>query len=46
MCIRDSEIPTELGKLLTGQDYGGSAKKCMDQVAKLVDAVVDEADLG
>ena len=44
--VANNEIPTELGKLLTGQDYGGDAKKCMDQVAKLVDAVVDEAELG
>ena len=44
--VANNEIPTELGKLLTGQDYDGSAKKCMDQIAKLVDAVVDEADLG
>ncbi len=29
----NNEIPTELGKLLTGQDYGGDAKKCMDAVA-------------
>ena len=27
-------MPTELGKLVTGQDYGGDAKKCMDAVAK------------
>ena len=44
--VANNEIPTELGKLLTGQDYDGDAKKCMDQVAKLVDAVVDEAELG
>ena len=39
------EIPTELGKLLTGQDYGGDAKKCMDKVAELVDAKVKDAGL-
>ena len=33
-----NELPTELGKLLTGQDYGGDARKCMDAVAKLIDA--------
>ena len=33
----NNEIPVELGKLLTGQDYGGDAKKCMDNVAKLID---------
>ena len=33
----NNEIPTELGKLLTGQDYGGDAKKCMDNVASLID---------
>ena len=32
--LSTNEIPTELGKLLTGQDYGGDAKKCMDAVAK------------
>jgi multiple sugar transport system substrate-binding protein len=40
-----NEIPTELGKLLTGQDYGGSAKKCMDVVAKMVDDKVKDAGL-
>ena len=29
----NNEIPVELGKLLTGQDYGGDAKECMDAVA-------------
>ena len=33
----NNEIPTELGKLLTGQDYGGDAKKCMDNVAAMID---------
>ncbi len=32
--LSTNEIPTELGKLLTGQDYGGDAKKCMDAVAE------------
>jgi multiple sugar transport system substrate-binding protein len=43
--LSTNEIPTELGKLLTGQDYGGSAKACMDAVAKMVDAKVKEAEL-
>ncbi len=33
-----NELPTELGKLVTGQDYGGDAKKCMDAVAAMIDA--------
>jgi multiple sugar transport system substrate-binding protein len=33
-----NELPTELGKLVTGQDYAGDAKKCMDSVAKIIDA--------
>jgi len=43
--LSTNEIPTELGKLLTGQDYGGDAKKCMDKVAELVDAKVKDAGL-
>ena len=35
----------QLGKLLTGQDYGGDAKKCMDNVASLIDKAVAEAGL-
>ena len=27
-----------MGKLLTGQDYGGDAKKWMDAVAMMIDA--------
>jgi len=41
----DNEIPVNLGKLLTGQDYRGSAKKCMDAVAKMIDTKVKEAGL-
>lgn len=41
----NNEIPVELGKLLTGQDYGGDAKKCMDNVAALIDKAVADAGL-
>ncbi|MBC8036394.1 MAG: extracellular solute-binding protein [Rhizobiales bacterium] len=41
----NNEIPVELGKLLTGQDYGGDAKKCMDTVASLIDKAVADAGL-
>jgi multiple sugar transport system substrate-binding protein len=34
-----------LGKLLTGQDFGGDAKACMDTIAKAIDAQVAEAGL-
>jgi multiple sugar transport system substrate-binding protein len=40
-----NELPTELGKLLTGQDYGGDAKKCMDAVAAMIDAKTKDAGL-
>jgi multiple sugar transport system substrate-binding protein len=43
--ISNNEIPVELGKLLTGQSYGGSAKACMDAVAQMVDAKVKDAGL-
>lgn len=43
--LANNEIPTELGRLLTGQAYDGDAKACMDQVAKLVNARVEEAEL-
>ena len=43
--LANNEIPTELGRLLTGQAYGGDAKACMDEVAKLVDTRVKEAGL-
>lgn len=43
--LANNDIPVELGKLLTGQAYGGSAKACMDNVAKLVDAKVKAAGL-
>jgi multiple sugar transport system substrate-binding protein len=41
----NNEIPVELGKLLTNQDYGGDAKKCMDNVASLIDKAVEDAGL-
>ena len=43
--LSTNEIPTELGKLLTGQAYGGDAKKCMDALAKQIDAKVKDAGL-
>ncbi|MFO1057487.1 MAG: extracellular solute-binding protein [Dongiaceae bacterium] len=43
--LSTNEIPTELGKLLTGQAYDGDAKACMDAVAKIVDAQVKDAGL-
>ena len=39
------EIPTELGKLLTHQAYGGDAKKCTDALASIVDARIEAAGL-
>lgn len=41
----NNEIPVELGKLLTNQDYGGDAKKCMDNVASLINKAVEDAGL-
>jgi multiple sugar transport system substrate-binding protein len=38
-------LPTEIGKLLTEQAYGGDAKKCMDEVAKIIDAKTKDAGL-
>jgi multiple sugar transport system substrate-binding protein len=43
--LSTNEIPTELGKLLTGQDYGKDPKRCMDALAKMVDSRVKEAGL-
>ena len=43
--LSSHEIPTELGKLLTGQDYGGDAQKCMDAIASIVDTRVEAAGL-
>ena len=42
---RSAAYFTELGKLLTGQDYGGDAKKCMDAVAAMIDAKTKDAGL-
>jgi multiple sugar transport system substrate-binding protein len=41
----NNEIPVSLGKLLTGQDYGGDAKKCMDDVASQINKAVADAGL-
>ncbi|MBF3038701.1 ABC transporter substrate-binding protein, partial [Pseudomonas aeruginosa] len=40
--LSTNEIPTELGKLLTGQAYGGDPQKCMDALAKDIDAKVKD----
>jgi multiple sugar transport system substrate-binding protein len=41
----NNEIPVGLGKLLTGQDYGGDAKKCMDDIASQINKAVADAGL-
>ena len=41
----NNEIPVNLGKLLTGQDFGGDAKKCMDTIAMQIDKAVADAAL-
>ena len=38
-------ISYALGKLLTGQAYGGDPQKCMDALAKDIDAKVKDAGL-
>jgi multiple sugar transport system substrate-binding protein len=43
--LSNNDIPVEIGKLLTGQAYGGSAKACMDALAKMVDDKVKAAGL-
>ena len=41
----NNEIPVNLGKLLTGQDFGGDAKKCMDAIAGQINKAVADAGL-
>ena len=41
----NNEIPVNIGKLLTGQDFNGDPKACMDAVAAAIDAAVAEAGL-
>jgi multiple sugar transport system substrate-binding protein len=41
----NGELPTEIGKLLSGQAYGGDTKACLDAVAKAIDAKNREAGL-
>jgi multiple sugar transport system substrate-binding protein len=41
----NNEIPINIGKLLTGQDFNGDPKACMDAVAAAIDAAVTEAGL-
>ena len=41
----NNEIPVNLGKLLTGQDFGGDAKKCMDTIADSINKGVADAGL-
>jgi multiple sugar transport system substrate-binding protein len=43
--LANNDIPVTLGKLLTGQEYGGSAKKAMDELAMVVDKKVADAGL-
>jgi multiple sugar transport system substrate-binding protein len=41
----NNEIPVNLGKLLTGQEFGGDAKKCMDTIATAINKAVKDAGL-
>lgn len=43
--LANNQIPVELGKLLTGQAYNGSAKECMAALSTIVDGRVKEAGL-
>jgi hypothetical protein len=38
-------FPPAAGKLLTGQEFGGDSKKCMDAAAKMIDAKTKDASL-
>ncbi|MGH6681461.1 MAG: hypothetical protein ACREDL_21590 [Bradyrhizobium sp.] len=38
-------FPSAVGKLLIGHKNGGDAKKCMDAVAKMIDAKTKDAGL-
>ena len=42
--LANNDIPVTLGKLLTGEDYDGSAKAAMDELAQVIDAAT--ADVG
>lgn len=43
--LSNNDIPVELGKLLTGQAYDGSAEACMNALAKIIDEKVAAAGL-
>lgn len=43
--LSNNDIPVELGKLLTGQAYDGSAEACMNALAKTIDEKVAAAGL-
>ena len=43
--LSTNELPTELGKFVTGQEYGGDPKKVMDALATMIDAKVKDAGL-
>ncbi len=43
--LSNNDIPVELGKLLTGQAYNGSAEACMNALAKTINQKVADAGL-
>ena len=43
--LSNNDVPVTLGKLLTGQEYNGSAKAAMDELAAVIDQKVEEAGL-
>ena len=43
--LSSNDIPVELGKLLTGQSYGGDPKQALDAIALIVDGKVKDAGL-